>query len=680
MDRPTEPPPSAPKSAKVVRRTRWLLPRLPLLVGVVGLGGAVTTATWFKRQVDERDIAEAQAIRAELGGLKAQAGEYRLRMANLRWSAEQSAGLATETTEEPLRTWLRERATRRGDLVAEIERRADEARFRTESEAVERLCAAGEIAGAREKLLKLPEVTFPGPVAFAKLEARVLREPLAAFSRQNPAYYRAFQTFEPEAARQDIAALRRELAAEPLDEVTPQAMLRYELLAAVAPPDDPQLADWAALATAADFFENPDAKTLAAWRQAQRAWRLQDWGGARAHMQSILRTTVRTRQPFRAAYARAILKNTPDDKAAAYPFMAEAAAAGDAAARAWVAQEDLAQGRPAMALRWLEAAVLAGDAGAVAPLLQVYARADVARDEGRETGVLLRILTAPDAPPLASMLLARLYENGAPEKRSEALAYYERAAGQRHVPAWAEVARGRLRGWGGAADYDGACAWAVRAFEAGEREKALPLLIELMQRAPDRAANAIQEMLEHEQVASAAGFSDVRVGGPSMAQLQTLLGRYFDQQGKFSEAARFYARSGSRDPAVLHRHAELTTARACETCGGTGKIQSFTPCPTCGGKGTVICGVCDGRGYSYVPGTPPCTTCGGSGAMEQDGRTVACSACGGTGKGKGSVVKQECPACMRGRTACRECTGGRIKTLKECPDCHGTGARALADD
>jgi DnaJ-class molecular chaperone len=131
--------------------------------------------------------------------------------------------------------------------------------------------------------------------------------------------------------------------------------------------------------------------------------------------------------------------------------------------------------------------------------------------------------------------------------------------------------------------------------------------------------------------------------------------------------------------AAAQRHVELTTAHPCEVCGGAGKIQSSTPCPSCGGKGTVMCGVCDGRGYSLVPGTPPCTTCGGSGNMVQDGHRISCSACGGTGKGKGSVIKQSCTQCVSGRAPCRECVGGRITLLKECPECHGVGSRALAD-
>lgn len=685
MDQPAESSAPVRKPVAAARKGagRWLLPRLPTLIGVVGLGAVATTGTWFKRQADERQQAEVHAMRAELTAVKATAEEYRLRMQALRWQAERYRAAATQAMEEPLRSWAIERARQFDALVAAVDRSAQEKALEAESADLEKLWAAGDIAAARERVMRLPVVEFPSARRFQELQAKTYAVPLAEFSRRNPGYYRLFQQAEPEAGKADLAALRAELTQRGVDELTPQTMLKFDLLATVAPPEDPLLVEWTALATAPDYLENPDAAALAAWRRAQQALRVQDWGGAVAQMQSILKSKVRTRQPFRAAYARAVLRNTPDDTAAAYPFMVEAAAGGEAAARAWVAEEDAAQGRYGQALRWLEAGLADGDPAAVAPVLKIYAMdaKAVPRDLAQEQGVLERITVAPDAPPLALMLLARLYETGEAGNKApaQALACYQRAAERSHAPALAEMARCRLRGIGAAVDYDAASAWAVRAFEAGEREKAIAILIEIMQRAPERAANAVQTMIEHEQVAAPAGFSDVRTGGSSMAQLQTLLARYLDQRGRFGDAARFYAQSGNHDPAVVARHAELTTAHPCEACGGAGKIQTFTPCPTCSGKGTVICSVCDGRGYSFVPGTPPCTTCGGSGSMEQEGRSVACGACSGTGKGKGSVIKQTCPTCAHGRVPCRECTGGRIKVMKECPECHGTGARALAD-
>jgi DnaJ-class molecular chaperone len=157
------------------------------------------------------------------------------------------------------------------------------------------------------------------------------------------------------------------------------------------------------------------------------------------------------------------------------------------------------------------------------------------------------------------------------------------------------------------------------------------------------------------------------------------LAKYLDQKGSFAAAARLYAQSGNGNAAAAHRHAELTAVQACDVCGGIGKTQTLTPCPVCVGKGTVMCGTCDGRGFSFIPGSPPCTTCGGSGGIVQDGRTASCSACGGTGKGKGSVIKQPCVQCSHGKSPCRECDGGWIKLIKECAACRGVGSRALAD-
>ncbi len=660
-----------------------MLPRLPVLIGVVGLGAVVTTGSWFKRQTDARQQAEAHAIQAEVAGLKKQVDQYRERFENLRWNAAKMRAYADTTAAEPLKTWARERAGKFEALVAQIDQTAVDATFTAQAAEIENLCKQGKAADARDRLLRLRPAKFPSPTEFRELQAEVYLKPLANFSRQNPAYYRALQTFEPEAAKEDIASLRTQLAAADMETITPQSLVMFELLSAVAAPNDPVLADWSAVTSAADYFENPDATTLKRWREAKKALRVEDWQTAIARMQSITLSTVRTRQPFRAAYGRTILKNTPDQTGAAYPLMLEAAAAGDADARSWVAQEDIGRGRYGEALRWLEASVSDGEVAAIPQLLKLYSmNADSApRDLAREAGMLHRITIAPDAPPLASMLLARLYESGqgtrpAPEK---AFTCYLRAANQQLAAAWIQAARCYLRGIGTPVDFDQARDWAARAYAAGEREESVPMLIELMQRAPDRTAAGVQELFEHEQIAAPGGFQDIRSEGPGVAQLRMQVAKFLDQKGAFGAAARLYAQTGSHDATAAQRHAELTTVHPCETCVGAGKVQSSVPCPTCDGKGTVTCHACDGRGYNLIPGAPPCTTCGGSGSMIQEGRRATCSACAGTGKGKGSEIKQTCVQCAHGRAPCRECVGGRIKLTKECPECHGTGARALAD-
>lgn len=678
------PPQSGPAGRSARGASRWRLPRLPVLIGMVGLGAVLTTGTLVKRRADARQHTELQAIRAEMSSSRASLADYRVRLRALREQADQLQGSALGARVEPDKSWTRERARHFGAFVARVERGADEAEFERLEREIDVACTRGDAAAAGAGLLRLSQVSFPSAARLAALRSELYLKPLAAFSRQTPDYYRAFQRHEPEAAKEDLTAFRAELEAMAIDTVTPQSMLKLEVFSAVAPKDDPLLADFASLISAPDYFDQPDAATLARWRQAQRAIRVADWPTAVAQMQSILKTTVRTRQPFRAAYARAVLKNTPDDAASAYAYLEEAAAAGDAGARAWVAEEDLKHGRKAQALRWLEAAALAGEKDSVAKLLELYAlpRTALPRDVNREAGVLQRIETAPDAPALASMLLARLYEEGGGVARSpaEVFACYRRAAERQHVPAWPKLARCYLRGDGTATDLDAACDWACRALAAGELEESVPLLLELMNRAPDRTSSAVQLMFEQLQIAAPSGFSDTRLRGPGVAQLQLEVARYLDQAGNFAQAAKFYERSGSRDPAVAQRRGELTAVHPCETCGGAGKVPHATPCPTCGGKGTVVCASCDGRGYNFTPGSPPCTTCGGSGKVAQDGRTYACSSCGGTGKAKSSVIKQPCPNCVQGRATCRECVGGRRIVQKECPDCHGRGARALADE
>lgn len=684
MDASSEPQPTPGRVDRGAAKGKaWMLPRWPVLIGVIGLGAVVTTGIGVKRRADARQHAEIEAIRMELGSLRAEAVQYRERVTSLRWTAERIRASADKAAAEPLKSWARQRARHFDEFVARLDRRGDEAAFERMSREIETACARGDVPAARERLLQLPELRFPGPARYRELQAEHYHKPLADFSRQNPAYYQAFHEHEPEAAKTDFAALRKELAAPEIDAITPQFMLQIELLGAVAPKGDPLLEDLGAVLAAADYFENPDAATLASWRRAIRAMRGEDWPAAFAQMQSIVRSTVRTRQPFRAAYGRAILRNNPDDAASAYPYFEEAAAAGDAAARTWLIEQDLAAGRKGTALRWLEVGALENDRGSVPKLLELYAipRTTLPRDPQRELGVLRRITTAPDAPALAWMLLARFYEEGGglPVSPPEAFACYKAAAEKQHVPAWPLLARRYLDGDGVAPDPDQARDWACRAYAAGEREQALPVLLELMDLAPERTAGAVQTLLDEELVAGRAGFADTRIGGPGVAQLQLRLARFHDRTGNYAQAARFYEKSGSRDPGVLRRHTELTTARACETCAGVGKIRHSSPCPICSGKGTVLCAACDGRGYSFVPGSPPCSACAGSGQVQQDGRRYACSTCGGTGKAKSSVTKQTCPHCAQGRAPCRECTGGRIVVMRECPDCHGSGSRALAD-
>ncbi len=662
----------------------WRIPRLPLVVGVIGLGAAVTTGGWWSRRASAEQAAGVRTIRAELAAAQAEMLEYQARFRMLHWQAEKIREAAADEKSAGIRSWSRERARLFEAFVAKVDREEDARKFEALQAEIGELCARGEVKAAREKLQRLPVVKFPPAGELGKWRGEIYARPLLALSRENPANYRALQKAEPDIAAEDLAKLRAELSGAAGEAVTPQAMMKFELLSAVAPGDDPVLADWAAVASAEDFFEQPDAATLARWRKAQTASRAGDWQTAAAEMQAIDRTKVRTRLPFRAAYGKAIFKAHPDQAGAAYPFLEEAAKAGDREARAAVAGEDFRQKRYARALAWSEAASADGETSAGEQLVALYAmtREALPRDLAREAGELRRIVTRLDAPALASLLLARLYEEGEGIAKSaaEARANYRRATDKGSAEAMLEMARCERRGAGAPADLEAAGDWACRAYAAGEREKAVALLIELMKEAPERVAKRVQAMIEQETVAAPAGFEDTRIGTAGMATLKMELARYFDRKGNFAQAARLYAQSGSRDATVVSRRKELTTAHPCEACGGSGRIQSSIPCATCGGKGTVLCHVCDGRGYNLVPGTPPCTTCGGSGTMEQDGKAVACSACGGTGKGRGSVIKKDCTACSHGREACRECTGGRILITKECPECHGTGARALADE
>lgn len=672
-ERHDEPEPAAPDTA------RASFPRVPLVIGViavVALLGAV-----FKGGSDKAREAEVAAVRTEVAAKAEAADDYRAHLQNLRWRAGKIRAWADAQTGESVKSWARERARLYDGLVARFERGAAERDFAALTGKIGRLCAAGKPAEARALAAQLPVLAFPKPAEFAQAQRDAYLTPLAEASHRTPEVYRAFQQQEPEAAQEDIAALREKLAATDAEAVTPQQMFEVELLGAVAPPDDPVVADWSALAKATDYFENPDGAVLAHWRKAQQAIRLQEWPTAVVQMQSILRMTVRTRHPFRAAYGWALLKNNPGKTAEAYPFLEEAAATGDKQARAWLASEDLAQGRDAQALRRLEAAVMDGEAEAVPEVLKLYERREVPRDPARETGVLQRIVTAPDAPPNAEALLARHYESGlgvAPSAE-KAFACYSRAAAKGYEPAWPEVARCDLRGMGTAEDPDGALDWAGRAFASGEREKSLPILIELLERQPERATGAVQAMFDREEVVVGHGYRETREEMLNLDRLRGLLARRLDEQGRFGPAARFYAAAAKNDPAVARRYGELTTGHPCETCGGVGKIQVAVPCPTCGGTGETPCSHCEGRGYVFVPGAPPCTVCGGSGSVLQDGRRVKCAACDGLGRGHDSVTKKDCSFCAHGRVPCPDCTGGKRQITKECPDCHGAGHWTLAD-
>src|SRR6185369_4199032 len=103
---------------------------------------------------------------------------------------------------------------------------------------------------------------------------------------------------------------------------------------------------------AVDYFENPDAATIDHWRAVQKALKAQDWQTATNEMQAIAISKVRTRQLFRAAFGRVLIKSHPEQPGDAYPYMFEAAATGDKQARAWVAQQDYNAKRYDQAKHW----------------------------------------------------------------------------------------------------------------------------------------------------------------------------------------------------------------------------------------------------------------------------------------------------------------------------------------
>ncbi len=673
MDIPTDRPASAPAAAAARRVAFGFGPR-EIGIGVLGLALLTAVGVWLHHRFN-RDSEDLAAVRSQLALRQEEADLYRQRFADLQATAAQIHAWAESQTAEPTRTWARERARRFDTLVAQLNHEDDAHAFADASHEIERLGANGDVTAARAQLAQLTPITFPSPSDFARQRHDLYEVPLAAFSRQNPDYYQAFRRQEPEMAARDATALRAEIASGG-DSVTPQLMLKVDLLAVVAPPDDPVVAEWSALASAMDYFEDPDGATLAHWRKAQHALQQKDWQTATNEMQSIVISKVRTRQPFRAAYGRVLIKTKPDE---AYPFEVEAAAAGDRQARAWVAQQDYRQKRYGQAQRWLEAAVADGDKDSIPLLVELYDKHGDEHDAAHETGVIERVTDRPDAPADAWLLLGRLYERTDPpgSPRTRAFACYVKAANKGSA-ANAEVARCALRGIGTPENLDQARDAACAAFNAGDREHALPMLIELMRRAPEHSAGAIAHLFDQEQVGDRSPYmqTDV-VFGPGVSQLKALLAAYFDQAGMYASAARFYG--GSRDLAATHRRAELTAAHPCPTCGGLGKVIVSVPCPTCGGSGKQICSYCGGTGYIYIPGTPPCLTCGGTGVVMQDRKPVACATCGGTGKGKGNVIKQDCPHCDHGYIRCTECNNGVIKVTKDCPDCHGKGTWSLAE-
>jgi len=678
----SSPSPAPEEAAGTPPRPRPRGFRVPAVIGVVVIGAILSTGTWLKRQWEGASETETRETRAALVERAADVEHYEGRIQLLRWRAERMQAWAQGQTGEPVRTWARERARLFEQMAASFDRDAAAREVRGAVRQIEQLLAAGKVEQAAARLAQLPEVKFPSDAEFRAYQEMHYVKPLAALSRQNPSYYRALLEQEPEIAGKDLEDLRQELEAEPAGVLTPGQLLKVELLGAVVPPEDPLLAEWSAVSNAADFFENPDATVLGHWRRAQRAMRLHDGPAVMTELGAIAKTTVRTRQPFRAAYGWALIKNRPEAAEEAYALLQEAALGGDAAARNWVAEQDLQAGRPGQALRWYEAAVMEGATDAIGPVLALYARSadEVPRDPKRQMDVLQRVVTGRDSPPEAWHMLGELYETGRGIARvpAQAFACYHRAAEKGLIAAWPDVARCWQQGIGTPVNLDQALEWACRAFESGEEERALPIIMEIMQRDPDRAANRVATLLGRENVATRGGYGEKRLYAADLKALRLQLARHFDERGQFARAASLYAGGAESDAAAKKRLGELHEIHPCEACSGSGKIRSLTPCSACGGKGTLVCNRCDGRAFSFEPGSPPCTLCAGAGNVVQDGRPVSCAGCGGTGKGKGSVIKKDCTACVRGRMKCPECVEGRIPLMKECPDCRGAGTWTMA--
>jgi TPR repeat protein len=679
MELPSEPPPAAVPAA-AARRVAFGLGVREIGLGAAALAVLAAAGVWWRGHNQQLE-AEQQALRSEIAIRADAADVYHDRFRALQVEAEQIRVWAESQTTEPLRTWARERARRFAAFVAAVDQEGGARAFALAVRQARDLAQHGDLDAAKALLRDTRGPVFPPPTEFTRLRRALYETPLAEFSRQNPSFYRALRQFEPEAGQRDEQRLRAEITAAGAETVSPQQVLKLDLLAAVAAPDDPLVADWAALASAMDYFESPDGATLARWRRAQHAVRSNDWAGAVAEMQAIAISKVRTRQPFRAVFGRALIKSRPDQPGEAYPYLLEAARAGDKDARLWVAQEEYRQRRFVPAERWLEAAAADGDAAALPLLLELYQKhGDVTEaDAGRKIEVLNQVVDAGDPPADAWILLGRLYEQrDPPGSAAKAAACYAKAAGKGSAKANLEMARCAMLGIGAPANLERATDAAAAAFKAGEREGAARWLIEGLRQAPDRTAGAVQRLFGDESIVGGGGYMESHVvDGPLVSQLKAQLARYLDQMGQYGQAARFYAATG--DAAAKHRHAELTAVHACATCGGAGKVKESVPCPTCGGKGKQICSFCGGSGFIYAPGTPPCSACGGTGTMMQDRKVVACSTCGGTGKGKGSSIKQDCTHCEHGYIRCAECTNGVIWVTKECPDCHGQGSWSLAN-
>ena len=678
----SKPSPASDEPAGTPPRPRPRGVRVPAVIGVVVVGAILSTASWLSRQWEGAAGAEPRIVRSMLAERAAAVEHYEGRMQLLRWRAERMRLWADSQTREPSRTWARERARIFEQMTASLDRDASARAVRDAAHQIDRLISAGKGEQAAALLARLPEVRFPADAEFRAYQDVHYSRPLAELSRQNPSYYRALREQEPEIAAGDLAELRKELEAAPIGTLTPGQLLKVELLSAAAPPDDPLLAEWSAVTNAADFFEDPDEAVLGHWRRAQRAMRLHDGPAVLAELGAIAKTSVRTRQPFRAIYGWALIKNRPEAAAEAYPFLHEAAVAGDAAARVWVAAQDLQAGRVGQALRWYEAGAMEGAADSVSPVLALYARPanEVPRDPKRQMDVLQRVLTGRDPPPEAWRMLGELYETGQGIARvpAQAFACYSKAAEKGLVAAWPDVARCWQHGIGTPANLDHALDWACRAFEAGEEERALPIILQIVQRDSERAASRVATMLSREGVATRGGYHEKRLLAADLKALRLKLARHFDEKGNYARAANLYVGGSQGDAAVEKRLSELHESHPCDTCSGSGKIRTAAPCSACGGKGTLVCHRCDGRAFSFEPGSPPCTSCSGSGSVVQDGRPVSCATCGGTGKGKGSVIKKECTECSRGRMKCTECADGQIPLIKECPECRGAGTWTLA--
>lgn len=651
------------------------------VLGLCILSAFILAAVWQQDRSQKRREAEEREIQKQMVVPRAAAETYRQSSDPWRWKMARLRIWAKSQVTEPQKSWAKERVRLFEALVSEIDRQANVQAFEIRSREIDELCAAGKTSAARALVSQLPAMPFPSSRDFQRLQREIYEKPLSQLSRRSPETYRALQQQEPAVAKEDIAALRTEVAAGRSEQVTPQQLLKVELLSAVLPADDPLVSEWSAQTTAMDFFEEPDAATANRWRRAQQAIQLKDWPTAVAQMQEIIRSKVRTRQPFRVAFGRALLRNPSAMDEQSPSFVREAAEAGDKQARAWMAGEEEARGRLGPAMRWLEAAVDDGDKEAAVKLLELYEKGggSAPSDRARETGILHKISTAADPSAEVLVALGRYYENSREWSHSpkKALACYLKAAKKGQGVALAEVARCVLRGVGTAQNFESAVEWACQAYATGERARSVPILIELMQRAPDVTAVSLQRQFEQESVATPAPYNETRLVESDVAKLRGLLARHLDQKGLLGPAARWYAQSG--DSSMRQRHAAITATHRCATCVGSGKVQSTIPCLSCGGKGSVTCGYCTGNGYVLVPGSPPCAPCSGSGTVQQDRKSRTCPACSGTGKGMGSVIRKTCPQCVQGEIVCADCTQGRVKTMKDCLDCQGRGTWTLAE-